>query len=132
MMQTNPKLTVFYDGACPLCRREISWYQGLQGAENIHWKDVSQQTEGEVTTGLCTADAMQRFHIEMQDGRIESGALAFAEVWKQLRYFKPLGYVVSLPIVRNMAELAYIFFLKVRPRLQRLLFSKQGADSGKQ
>ena len=29
-VQESPQLTVLYDGACPLCRREISVYRGLR------------------------------------------------------------------------------------------------------
>lgn len=123
-MTTSPALTVYYDGSCPLCQREISWYRRLQGAENIHWEDISKFTEGEVTSGLCVADAMQRFHVEKQDGSIVSGALGFAEVWKQLRFFKLAGYAISLPIMRSIAEIAYRGFLKLRPLLQRFLTRK--------
>ena len=30
-------LTVFYDGACPLCDREISFYKRRRGAEGVRW-----------------------------------------------------------------------------------------------
>lgn len=125
----NPKLTVFYDGACPLCQREINWYRGMQGAENILWRDVSRLEHGEVVPGLCVADAMRRFHVEKQNGNIESGALAFAEVWKQLRFFKLAGYAMSLPMISTVAEHAYKGFLRLRPRLQRLLVNNQSPSS---
>ncbi len=71
--------------------------------------------------GLCTEDAMKRFHVQLENGNIISGAVAFAAVWKQLTLFKPLGYVVDMPVIRNAAELAYKGFLKARPRLQRYM-----------
>ena len=37
----KPELTVYYDGSCPLCRREIALYQGLQSLHPIRWVDVS-------------------------------------------------------------------------------------------
>ena len=41
----RPALTVLYDGACPLCRREIAVYQGLQSVEptqTLKFSDISQ------------------------------------------------------------------------------------------
>lgn len=29
--------TVFYDGSCPLCSREIAHYRRLRGAESLKW-----------------------------------------------------------------------------------------------
>ena len=36
-----PPLTVLYDGACPLCRREIGLYRGLQPNAPVCYADVS-------------------------------------------------------------------------------------------
>ena len=33
--------TLYYDGACPLCAREIAFYRNLKGASDIRWTDVS-------------------------------------------------------------------------------------------
>lgn len=37
-----PACTVYYDGACPLCQREISFYRQRKGAEAVRWVDVAQ------------------------------------------------------------------------------------------
>lgn len=40
-----PKPIVYYDGGCPVCRREIGFYQTCPGAEHIAWQDISQAPE---------------------------------------------------------------------------------------
>ena len=37
----TPELTVLYDGACPLCRREIRLYRGLPSRTPVCFADVS-------------------------------------------------------------------------------------------
>ena len=79
-----PELRVFFDGACPLCRREIDWYRRRRGAQQIAWVDVSTVPGETVAPGLCTADALARFHVQLPDGEFVSGGRAFAELWARL------------------------------------------------
>ena len=44
--------TIFYDGSCPLCRREIGFYQKQIGADQLTWQDVSRIRSGDVVEGL--------------------------------------------------------------------------------
>lgn len=113
------KLTVYYDGACPLCRREIKWYRSMQGSDAIRWQDVSN-TEGErIAADLSCKAALTRFHVRTPDGELLSGASAFAELWLKLPRFKLLGATAKLPGVRAIAERTYLAFLKLRPWLQK-------------
>ncbi|NDD03179.1 MAG: DUF393 domain-containing protein, partial [Betaproteobacteria bacterium] len=36
-----PPLTIYYDGSCPLCRREIAFYKSNPDAAQLVWHDVS-------------------------------------------------------------------------------------------
>ena len=40
-MQNQQMPKVFYDGACPLCIREIAFYKRRKGADGVTWVDVS-------------------------------------------------------------------------------------------
>ena len=112
------RLTVFYDGACPLCRREIDFYRRRKGAQSLDWVDVSRCAGETVTPGLSKAEAMARFHVKRADGELASGGLAFAQLWAALPGFRPLGLVLQWPPLAWLTERAYRLFLKVRPRLQ--------------
>ncbi len=112
--------TVYFDGACPLCRREIGFYRRRRGAERIRWVDVGRSACEVVDDDLCRREALSRFHVRLADGRLVSGARAFAELWSQLPGWRALGRCARLPAVTPLLEAAYRAFLRVRPVLQTL------------
>jgi predicted DCC family thiol-disulfide oxidoreductase YuxK len=111
--------TVFYDGSCPLCQREIGFYRGQAGAADVAWVDVSTCPAGAVASDLTQQAAMQRFHVRRSDGTLVSGAAAFAELWLTLPRWRWAGRIAKLPVVSTVLEGAYRAFLPVRPYLQR-------------
>ena len=113
-------LTVMYDGACPLCRREVGVYQGLKPLQPLQWLDVSAAS----TTFADAKDRsrfMTRFHVRRADGELLSGAPAFVALWLQLPGWRWLGRAASLPGATALLELFYVGFLRIRPALQRVV-----------
>lgn len=117
----NPcaSLTVLYDGACPLCRREISVYQGLAPRQPLHWSDVSD-ARTPLPAGADRAAYLARFHVRRSDGQVLSGAAAFVALWTALPGWRWLGRVGSLPGATPVLEWIYRGFLRLRPALQRV------------
>ena len=110
-------LTVMFDGACPLCRREISLYQSLSPLETVHWMDVSEDH-----AGMSPAEQgryMARFHVRQKDGSLLSGAAAFVALWLVMPRWRWLGRLGRLPGVTPALEWMYRGFLHLRPHLQR-------------
>ena len=119
-MTGTGSFTVFYDGACPLCRKEIGFYQRQKGAEQVHWQDVSESDGGDVAPGLSCQAALAKFHVMTADGRLLQGGEAFAALWTRLPRFRWLGRIGMTPPFRWLLNLGYSLFLPVRPFLQRL------------
>lgn len=111
-------LAVFYDGACPVCRREIGVYRDLAPVQPVEFCDVSQSSSP-LPAELTQEQALARFHVRHADGRIESGALAFIALWERLPYWRWLARAGRLPGVAALMELAYRGFLRIRPTIQR-------------
>jgi predicted DCC family thiol-disulfide oxidoreductase YuxK len=118
-----PDLTVYYDGACPLCRAEIDYYRRRPGADAIAFVDVSSSAPGE---GLSCEVALARFHVREPDGRLLSGAAAFARLWRALPGWRWFGRLIGTRAVLPVAELAYRGFLPLRPRLSRAFGRPRG------
>jgi predicted DCC family thiol-disulfide oxidoreductase YuxK len=120
-------LTVYYDGGCPLCRAEIGHYRQCRGAERIAFVDVGcAAPEAGLGPDLGRADALRRFHVRDADGRLVSGAAAFARLWRVLPNWRWLGRLVELRVfglqpLLPLAEAAYRLSLPLRPQLARLI-----------
>lgn len=127
MAEHASPLTIFYDGACPLCAREIAFYRRRKGAERLNWVDVAQiPADQEVAPGLSRVDALARFHVMEPQGRLISGGRAFAEILARLDAFRPLGRVLRREPLASLLDGAYALFLPLRPRLQRLFGGRAG------
>ncbi len=125
MKPTEPPapLTVLYDGACPLCQREIAHLQGLakqESASGLCFVDVSTANAASPIDAVERAALLARFHVAYADGSRQSGAAAFVEVWRRLPGWRWLARFAQVPGVLLGLELAYRLFLQVRPGLQRL------------
>ena len=82
----QPALTVLYDGACPLCRREIAVYRGLQPQRPdapLCFADVSDAGLP-LPSGTTREQLLARFHVRGRDGELLSGAQAFLALWAAL------------------------------------------------
>lgn len=109
-------LTVWFDGACPLCTREIALMRRLDRAGRIDFVDVAQPG---ASCPIDPAVLLARFHAQ-EDGVLLSGAAAFAAMWRAIPLLRPLGLIARNPLVLSALEWAYLRFLRVRPALQRL------------
>lgn len=118
--ETDGRVTVLFDGACPLCAREIGFYRRRAGAENVAWVDVSAADDAEVAPGLSRDTAMARFHVITADGDLVSGGTAFARLWEALPRFRRLGRLFRFAPLAWVLDRAYDGFLRFRPRLQAL------------
>lgn len=115
-MSPSP-LTVWYDGACPLCTREIALMRRLDRARRIEFVDVSEDA------AACPRDRtllLARLHAR-EDGVLLDGAAAFAAMWRAIPLLRPLGLLARIPVVLSALEWAYVRFLRVRPALQRMM-----------
>ena len=109
-------LTVYYDGACPLCRAELGHYTRRDRDGRLDLVDVSKEGAA-LPEGLTSQKAKARFHVRAPDGRLASGAAAFAEIWARVPGWGWAARAARLPGVMPVLELAYRGFLKVRPAL---------------
>ena len=109
--QRSPSvISVFFDGKCNLCSKEIDYYQRIAPKNTFNWVDITK-TPGELDKfEIKLSDGLRLMHVADSRGNIFTGVDAFIIMWKQIKYWKFLGLFVSLPIVKQIAKLLYQYF----------------------
>jgi predicted DCC family thiol-disulfide oxidoreductase YuxK len=115
----SAKPTLYYDGACPVCAREIAMYRRQPGADGVCWVDVARCAPADLGPDLNRDDALARLHWRAADGRLVSGAPAFAGLWRALPRWSWLGRLLGTGVGLWVLEASYRVFLAVRPLWRR-------------
>ena len=115
-MPSMSKVVVWFDGGCPLCRREIALMRRLDRARRVEFRDVSP--EG-AACPLPRGELLAQLHAS-EDGRMLSGAAAFAAMWRAIPVLRPLGLLARWRPALIALQHLYAAFLRVRPTLQRV------------
>jgi len=107
-------LTIYYDGACPVCSREIAAYRRQSGAHRCVWIDASSCAESALGPGLSRDRALCRFHVRRQDGVLVDGMRGFALLWRALPRLAWAGRIASFGPIPLLLDVAYRVFLRIR------------------
>ena len=128
------RFTVLYDGACPLCAREIAHYQRINAAAaaanasagtagsplgRVQFMDLSDHND--VAVGLTLQKinvsrdmATRRMHVITEDDEVVMNAEAFVEIWKRMPYWRALPPLLSLPGTMWVANRMYDWWAERR------------------
>lgn len=98
---------VFYDGACPLCRREIQHYRRISSSRDFDWVDIYREPMRVRSYGLTVQQVMARFHVLDMRGCRQTGVRAFVELWSHLPYYRWLASLVRTLRLEGLLEVAY-------------------------
>lgn len=110
---------MFYDGGCPICSREVSHYRRLDVADRIQWIDITQGQTLLAAFGISSEMAMERLYVLYRDGRLLSGAYAFAAIWSELPYYRGLAKILRIPGMLAALDRVYQIFARWRFRRRR-------------
>lgn len=113
---SNWEVEVFYDGDCPLCRREIDMLRLWDRSKRIRFTDIADPSFDPILFGRTHEELMDQIH-----GRLPSGEwIIGVEVFRRLYAAVGLRYLVAMtrwPVIAPLLDLAYRFFARYRLRL---------------
>ena len=107
-------LTVYYDGKCGLCRREIEYYKRVAPPGEFLWQDIANDPTSLADLDVSQADALRRLHARDAAGTVYVGVAAFIAIWQGLNYWKYLALIFKLPLLKAIASVVYDRFADYR------------------
>jgi len=107
-------ISVFYDGKCGLCRREINHYIAIAPKNVFDWVDITIKPESFFAFGFSVADGLTALHVRDGNGKFHIGVEGFIIIWQNLPRWWLLAKLVNLPIIRHLAIFSYKIFANWR------------------
>lgn len=117
------EIEVFYDGACPLCTREIELIRRRDRAARIRFTDIAGAGFDAASIGVPWPALMARIHGRLPDGTILQGVEVFRRLYAAVG-FRKLAAATRLPGVTQLLDFSYTLFAK-----NRLKFTGRCADA---
>ena len=113
----SAKLTIFFDGECPLCKREINFLQSRNKKGFLSFIDINTSDFYlDLKYGITYKQAMERIHAFKSDGSLIKDIKVFQEAYTLIG----LGWIYAptkLPIFDKFIEFIYGIWAKYRLKL---------------
>jgi predicted DCC family thiol-disulfide oxidoreductase YuxK len=109
-------IEVFFDGVCPLCRREVEFLRRLDRRGKIRFTDISSPDFEAVSVGKTDDALMAQIHGRLPDGTWLQGVDVFRRLYAAVG-FGPLVFLSRLPLISQLLSWAYAVFARNRLRL---------------
>ena len=107
-------ITVFYDGKCNLCSKEINHYRRIAPDGIFDWQDITESAINLNKAGISVSQGLKLLHARDNSGKLHVGVDAFILIWRQLKRWRLLATIVSLPVIRHVAHVIYRVFANWR------------------
>jgi predicted DCC family thiol-disulfide oxidoreductase YuxK len=120
-------LEIYFDGACPVCSREMRYLRKRDKNNLISFIDVSAENFDPAAYNRTRDDFMKQIHARLPDGKIITGMEVFRQAYNRVGYGWLL-FPTKLPLIKQIADFAYAVFARNRMKISKFL-SRCGVDS---
>lgn len=122
-------LTLFYDGFCPLCVREMAQLRQIDKQGVLQLVDIQLAESQALYPQIDFSEASRILLALTADGRLLRGLDSTHAAWSAVG----LGYRTAWlrwPVIRWFADKAYLYFAANRYRISYWLTGQARCDSG--
>ena len=108
-------MEVFYDGACPLCIREINMIRRKDTSGSMRFIDISDLSfvPDDYGKTLSWFESSMRTRV---DGEWVSGVESFRQMYTRIGFKKSVAFS-RWPVISQSLDVGYWMFARVRPLL---------------
>ena len=114
------KLTLYYDGACPLCQAEILFLTGRNQAGLLGFVDINSDRFDPTVVGVSCEQALAAMYGQYADGVLIQGAAVFPEAYRRAN-LPALAWLFSRKALQPFLQFGYQVFAKNRHAISRVL-----------
>lgn len=107
-------ITVFFDGKCSLCSKEIKYYQKIAPKGAFDWQDITMNQDILDQENIDQSYALLYLHVKDDKGNFHIGIDAFIIIWSKLEKWKILSKIISIPIIYQISKIIYYIFANIR------------------
>lgn len=113
-------LTIFYDGACGVCSKEMAYYMSIAD-QKVEFVNIAAPDFEAQSYGKSNDDFQRELHVCDNRGNFFTGVEAFRKLWDSLPspFYPLLSAFIGLPLVHFGARCSYSVFSKYRHLLPR-------------
>ena len=118
----NPleKLTLFYDGACPLCQAEILFLSRRNQAGLLDFVDIHSERFDSEKIGVSCDQALAAMYGQYANGGLIEGVAVFPEAYRRAN-LPFLAWLFSRHALQPLLRVGYRFFAKNRHAISSLV-----------
>jgi predicted DCC family thiol-disulfide oxidoreductase YuxK len=109
-------LTVFFDGACPICTREIALMRRLDRRRRLVCCDFSRPDYDATSIGFAPSELGRVIHARWADGNVITGLEVFRAMWEAVG-LGLLAKLSRLSLVEPLVLRAYAWYARNRLQL---------------
>ncbi len=119
-MNSLGKLTLFYDGACPLCQAEILFLSRRNQADLLEFVDIHSDRFDPQKVGVSCEAALAAMYGQLANGTLIQGVAVFSEAYRRAN-LPLLAWIFSRKVLQPLLQVGYRFFAKNRHTISSLL-----------
>lgn len=112
-MSDKQRIEVFFDGACPICSREMAMVRKLDLKHRVDCTDIADREFDASSQGLDVDAVNRHIHGRLSDGRLVTGVEVFRQIYNSLGFRRLVAWS-RRPWVAKLLDYFYAVFARNR------------------
>jgi predicted DCC family thiol-disulfide oxidoreductase YuxK len=110
LMTDKPRMKVYYNSACPVCKAGIEGQMEKGSSCEIQWADVHKDNALVSEVHAELEYVRERLHVVDERGELQVGFDAFLAIWRNSPTERWKASVMGLPVVKQVLRVLYNLF----------------------